>query len=233
LKSGVLIGWGSNSDGQITVPDSARVGATQIGAGNDFSVALLQSRKVVAWGKNNLNQSTVPISATSRIMQISVGNNHTLALRDDGSVVAWGANDFGQATVPISVTNVVYVVAAANSSAAVRRDGTVIVWGKHIASTPCCAVLLAFNDTHTLSVHGSRSSVQTDSVNATMTTQVRQFTFDGLIPGRRYRYTITATNGAGSTTYTGSFSTLRMYYRVFAPFLTKDASTTVPAGTGR
>jgi hypothetical protein len=187
----------------------------------------------VAWGKNDLNQSTVPISATSRITQISVGNNHTLALRDDGRVVAWGANDFGQTTVPISATNAIYVVAAANTSAAIRRDGTVIVWGKHTASTPCCAVALAFNDTHTLSVHGSRSAVQTDSVNATMTTQVRQFTFDGLIPGRRYRYTITATNGAGSTTYTGSFSTRRMYYRVFAPFLTKDVSTTVPAGTGR
>ncbi len=233
LQSGVLIGWGSNSVGQITVPDSARIGAIQIGAGDDFSVALLQSGKVVAWGKNDLNQSTVPISATSQITQISVGNNHTLALRDNGSVLAWGDNNFGQTTVPISATNVAYVVAAADSSAAIRRDGKVIVWGKNAASTPCCAVVMAFNDTHTLSVHSNPSSLQSDSVNATTTTQVRQFTFDGLIPGRRYRYTITATNGAGSTTHTGTFNTLRMYYRVFAPFLTKDSSTTVPASIGR
>jgi hypothetical protein len=105
LQSGELVGWGSDDVGQITVPDSARMGATQIGAGNDFSVALLQTGKVVAWGKNNLNQSTVPITATAQITQIAVGNNHTLALREDGSVVAWGANDVGQTTVPISATN--------------------------------------------------------------------------------------------------------------------------------
>jgi hypothetical protein len=147
--------------------------------------------------------------------------------------LAWGDNNFGQTTVPISATNVAYVVAAADSSAAIRRDGKVIVWGKNAASTPCCAVVMAFNDTHSLSVHSNPSSLQSDSFNATTTTQVRQFTFDGLIPGRRYRYTITATNGAGSTTHTGTFNTLRMYYRVFAPFLTKDSSTTVPAGIGR
>ena len=233
LQSGELVGWGSNDANQITIPDSARIGAIQIGAGDDFSVALLQGGNVVAWGKNDQNQTTVPISATSGITQISVGNNHTLALRVDGSVVAWGANDMGQATVPISATNALYVVAAANSSAAIRRDGTVVVWGKYAASTPCCAVALAFNDTHTLSVRGNLFSLQNDSVNATLTPQVRQFTFDGLIPGRRYRYIITTTNGAGSTTYTGTFSTLRMYYRLFTPFLTKDASTTVPTGTGR
>jgi hypothetical protein len=233
LQSGELVGWGSDDFGQITVPDSARMGATQIEAGNDFSVALLQNGKVVAWGKNDLNQATVPVTATSQITQISVGNNHTLALRDDGSVVAWGANDMGQTTVPISATNVLYVVAAADSSAAIRRDGIVVVWGKHGASTPCCAVALAFNDTHTLSIHGNPFSLQRDSVNATLTPQVGQFTFDGLIPGRRYRYTITTTNGAGSTSYTGTFNTLRMYHRIFVPLLSNDASAAVPTGTGR
>jgi hypothetical protein len=175
----------------------------------------------------------VPISATSRITQISVGNNHTLALRDDGSVIAWGANDMGQTTVPISATNALYVVAAANASAAIRRDGTVVVWGTHTANTACCAVALSFNDTQMITVPASPFALRYDRLIASMDVQFGQVMVDRLIPGRRYRYIITATNGAGSTIYKGTFNTIRIYHRVFAPFLTKDASTTVPTGTGR
>jgi hypothetical protein len=68
---------------------------------------------------------------------------------------------------------------------------------------------------------------------AAIDAQFGQVMVDRLIPGRRYRYIITATNGAGSTIYTGTFNTIRTYHRVFAPFLTKDASAAVPTGTGR
>ena len=243
LQSGQVYAWGSNDQQEIssTITDTHIItptaigimGAVQIGAGDDFSVVLRQDGSVVAWGKNDLNQSTVPISATSQITQISVGNNHTLALRDDGSVVAWGADDMGQTTVPISATNVLYVVAAANASAAIRRDGTVVVWGTHTANTACCAVALSFNDTQMIAVPGSPFVLRRARLNASMETQFSQVMVDHLIPGRRYRYIITATNGAGSTSYTGTFSTIRTYHRVFAPFLTKDESTTVPTGTGR
>jgi alpha-tubulin suppressor-like RCC1 family protein len=243
LQSGQVYAWGSNDQQEIssTITDTHIItptaigimGAVQIGAGDDFSVVLRQDGSVVAWGKNDLNQSTVPISATARITQISVGNNHTLALRDDGSVVAWGANDMGQTTVPISATNALYVVAAANASAAIRRDGTVVVWGTHTTNTACCAVALSFNDTQMIAVPGSPFVLRRARLNASMETQFSQVMVDRLIPGRRYRYIITATNGAGSTSYTGTFSTIRTYHRVFAPFLTKDESTTVPTGTGR
>jgi hypothetical protein len=243
MQSGQVYAWGSNDQQEIssTITDTHIItptaigimGAVQIGAGDDFSVVLRQDGSVVAWGKNDLNQSTVPISATSRITQISVGNNHTLALRDDGSVIAWGANDVGQTTVPISATNALYVVAAANASAAIRRDGTVVVWGTHTANTACCAVALSFNDTQMITVPASPFALRYDRLIASMDVQFGQVMVDRLIPGRRYRYIITATNGAGSTIYKGTFNTIRTYHRVFAPFLTKDASTTVPTGTGR
>jgi hypothetical protein len=243
MQSGQVYAWGSNDQQEIstTITDTHIItptaigimGAVQIGAGDDFSVVLRQDGSVVAWGKNDLNQSTVPISATSRITQISVGNNHTLALRDDGSVVAWGANDMGQTTVPISATNALYVVAAANASAAIRRDGTVVVWGTHTANTACCAVALSFNDTQMITMPASPFALRYNRLIAAIDAQFGQVMVDRLIPGRRYRYIITATNGAGSTIYTGTFNTIRTYHRVFAPFLTKDASTTVPTGTGR
>ena len=222
LASGVLYGWGNNDVGQITIPASARIGATQIGAGDDFSVALRTDGRVVAWGKNDQNQSTVPISATSQISQISVGNNHTLALRLDGTVVAWGANTFGQTTVPISATNVVYVVANANTSAAITRSGKVIKWGQFSAVTQCCEYAMAFNGTTEIGLYGDPIATQSSDVNATLTPITTAVNLDGLIPGRRYRYTIKVTNGAGSNSYTGTFTTTRQYNRIFVPVVVNN-----------
>jgi alpha-tubulin suppressor-like RCC1 family protein len=216
---GELYGWGDNSAGQTTIPVTARVGAMQIGAGDDFSVALVRDGTVVAWGKNDLGQTTVPISATSQVTQIAVGTNHTLALKLDGTVVAWGDNAMGQTTVPISATNVVHIVANANSSAAVTESGQVIVWGQHTVSPPCCGMTLALNQTHIVAIYGDPFVIQSSESNATLTTVSKSITMQGLVKGRRYRYYITVANSEGSNTYTGTFTTNRQYYRIYAPYL--------------
>jgi hypothetical protein len=219
LSMGELYGWGDNSAGQTTIPVTARVGAMQIGAGDDFSVALVRDGTVVAWGKNDLGQTTVPISATSQVTQIAVGTNHTLALKLDGTVVAWGDNAMGQTTVPISATNVVHIVANANSSAAVTESGQVIVWGQHTVSPPCCGMTLALNQTHIVAIYGDPFVIQSSESNATLTTVSKSITMQGLVKGRRYRYYITVANSEGSNTYTGTFTTNRQYYRIYAPYL--------------
>lgn len=219
LQRGGLYGWGDNDAGQITIPATALVGAMQIGAGNEFSVALVQNGTVVAWGANDLGQTTVPVSATTQVAQIAVGANHTLALKLDGTVVAWGDNAMGQTTVPISATNVVHIVANANSSAAITESGQVIVWGQHTMSPPCCAMTLALNSTHIVALYGDPFVVQSSESNATLTTIPKSITMQGLLKGRRYRYRITVTNSAGSNTYTGTFTTNRQYYQIFASYL--------------
>lgn len=219
LEMGELYGWGANDAGQLTIPDEARIGTTQIGAGDDFSVALVQDGKVVAWGKNDLGQSTVPISATSQVSQIAVGMNHTLALKLDGTVVAWGDNSMGQSTVPISATNVVHVVANANASAAITASGQVIIWGQHTAQPACCVQTLALNSTHVVPIYGDPFVIQSSEINATISPVTTSISMQGLVKGRRYRYRITVTNSAGSNTYTGTFTTNRQYYRVYAPYL--------------
>jgi len=219
LETGGLYGWGANTAGQTTIPVVARIGTTQIGAGDDFSVALVQDGKVVAWGKNDLGQATVPISATTQVTQIAVGANHTLALRLDGTVVAWGDNAMGQTTVPISATNVVHVVANADSSAAITASGQVIVWGRQPVNPPCCGLTLAFNQTHSVAIYGDPIVIQSSEFNATLTTIPKSVVLEGLVKGRRYRYHITVTNSAGSNSYTGTFTTNRQYYRIYAPYL--------------
>jgi hypothetical protein len=78
---------------------------------------------------------------------------------------------------------------------------------------------LALNSTHIVALYGDPFVVQSSESNATLTTIPKSITMQGLLKGRRYRYRITVTNSAGSNTYTGTFTTNRQYYQIFASYL--------------
>jgi len=221
LRTGKLFAWGSNSNGETTIPISATMGISQIAAGNGFSLALKSDGRVIGWGANNLNQTTIPISATVGVSQIAAGDNHAIALRADGVVVAWGDNSVGQTTVPISATNVIYVAANANSSAAITRDGLVLVWGATRSVNGCCpgTSSIALNSTQILTNQMDSTQTQTISQPASLAPITVQNRFNGLLPGRRYRYTLVVTNEKGSARYSGVFDTNLHYDQHYLPFL--------------
>jgi hypothetical protein len=222
LRSGKLFTWGSNTNGETTIPISATMGVSQITAGNGFSLALKSDGRVIGWGANDLNQTTIPISATVGVSQIAAGDNHAIALRSDGVVVAWGDNSGGQTTVPISATNVVYVAANANSSAAITRDGLVLVWGATQSVSSCCpgTSSIALNSSQIMTNQMDSSQTQTITRQAGLTPITVQNRFYGLLPGRRYRYTLVVTNERGSMDYSGVFDTSLRYDQHYLPFLT-------------
>jgi alpha-tubulin suppressor-like RCC1 family protein len=103
-----------------------------VAAGEDYSLALLESGRVVAWGYNELGElgngttttSTAPVFVCAVGVQscasgpylegvtaISAGGLHSLALLTNGQVVAWGPNESGQlgngtttrSSVPVNV----------------------------------------------------------------------------------------------------------------------------------
>jgi hypothetical protein len=176
---------------------------------------------VIGWGANNLNQTIIPISATVGVSQIAAGDNHAIALRTDGVVVAWGDNSVGQTTVPISATNVIYVAANANSSAAITRDGLVLVWGATRSVSGCCpgTSSIALNSTQIMTNQMDSTQTQTISQPASLAPITVQNRFNGLLPGRRYRYTLVVTNEKGSTRYSGVFDTNLHYDQHYLPFL--------------
>ncbi|NBU65079.1 MAG: hypothetical protein EBS29_11355, partial [Chloroflexia bacterium] len=221
LQSGKLYGWGSNTYGETTIPVSATMGISQIAAGDGFSLALKSDGRVIGWGANNLNQTTVPISATIGVRQIAAGDKHAIALRTDGIVVAWGDNSVGQTTIPISATNVVYVAANANSSAAITRDGLVLVWGATRSINNCClgTSSIALNSTQIMTNQMDNTQTQTITQRANLTPINVQNRFNGLLPGRRYRYTLVVSNERGSTRYTGVFDTYLHYNQQYLPIL--------------
>jgi alpha-tubulin suppressor-like RCC1 family protein len=222
LRSGKLFAWGSNSKGETTIPISATMGISQITAGNGFSLALKSDGRVIGWGANDLNQTTIPISATVGVSQIAAGDNHAIALRTDGVVVAWGDNSVGQTTIPISATNVIYVTANANSSAAITRDGLVLVWGATRSVSNCCPGTsnIAMNSTQIMTNQMNTSQAQTSTQPASLAPITMQKNFHGLLPGRRYRYTLVISNERGSARYTGVFDTSLRYDQHYLPFIT-------------
>ncbi len=93
--SALVMGWGSNTDGQCTVPDGNDYVA--IAAGADHSLALKADGSVAAWGANGQGQCNVP--DPNGFIAIAAGWAHSLGLKDDGSVTAWGYNVYGQCNV--------------------------------------------------------------------------------------------------------------------------------------
>ena len=80
-----MLAWGSDSFGQVSIPDETRSGlVTAVAAGNFHSLALLSSGRVVRWGTT----SNVPAAAQSGVTAIAAGGYHSLALLSNGAVTA-------------------------------------------------------------------------------------------------------------------------------------------------
>jgi hypothetical protein len=133
VASSPVVGWGSNSFGQTSVPTSLS-GVTEIAAGGTglipagHSLALRSDGTVVAWGMNSYGQTNVPTTLAG-VTAIAAGGLHSLALRSDGTVVGWGSGGYGQTTPPPNVTGVTAVAAGFGHSLALKSDGTVVAWG--------------------------------------------------------------------------------------------------------
>jgi hypothetical protein len=231
-------------------PATARYGVTQVQAGIDFSVALRSDGKVVAWGDSSRSHLVIP-SNIKPVTQIATGGDHTLALQNDGTVVAWGDNESGQTTVPGNLTNVVYIAAGANSSAAVTQSGQVVVWGESrftTATTACCASAIALNYAYrntantatitaqVITAHQTGSQSSSTPVPAAVAMQPTRIEFRGLIPGRRYTYTLTVRNSENSGSprvYQGTFINNLAFNRTYLPYLANSSPAVPPVSSGR
>jgi alpha-tubulin suppressor-like RCC1 family protein len=118
LSNKMVTCWGANSHGELgdgttashlhpTTKVSGLSNAVAIGAGNQFSCALLQNGKVMCWGSgadgrlgNGLTDDQHEAVAVSDLMgettDISVGGDWACARLSTGRVQCWGLNQQGQ-----------------------------------------------------------------------------------------------------------------------------------------
>jgi len=125
-KADTLIGWGSNTSGQVNIPSEA-TNIVTIAAGDHHSLAVRADGVVLSWGDNAYGETIVPASA-SNVIAVAASNNDSLALRSDGVVLQWGKNDY---PVPDEATNVVAIAAGPSHKLALCGDGSVVAWGSN------------------------------------------------------------------------------------------------------
>lgn len=118
-----MVGWGTNSHGQLDLPTGEFV---TVAAAGTHAFALRTDGTVVAWGNNSSGQTNVP-PGLSNMVAITSGSAHGLALRNDGKVFAWGLNTSGQTTSWDTLTNVVAIAGGNAHSLAVVGDGRPVV----------------------------------------------------------------------------------------------------------
>ena len=120
----ILVGWASNSYGQITIP-AGLSGVTAIAAGEYYSLALNSDGTVVQWGSRSYG--TVP-PGLSGVTAIAMGAAHSLALKNNGTVVQWGNI---ATAIPVGLNGVTAIAAGDLHSLGLKSDGTVVAWGQN------------------------------------------------------------------------------------------------------
>ncbi len=165
LKSdGTLWTWGWNiwgqlgngSSGNVYINVPTQIGIdnqwTQIGSGNDHSLALKSDGTLWTWGRNDYGQlgdgtltqrdNPIKIGMGNRWVSVVGGELHTVALKSDGTLWTWGYNYYGQLgdgttiskDVPtqIGISNKWMSISAGRYyTLALQSNGTLWTWGSN------------------------------------------------------------------------------------------------------
>jgi hypothetical protein len=122
-----ITGFGNNNYYQISSGFNL-TGVSEVGAGTNFSIALLRNKKVTGWGDNTDNQAFGGNDLTG-VKAISVGPSHSLAILNDNTLTGWGSDIFGQAQNGNELTGVSGISAGVFHSLALFNNGTITGWG--------------------------------------------------------------------------------------------------------
>lgn len=172
-NSGVLIGWGDNSNGEINIPPNLEP-LVAVAAGDGFSVALQSSGTVRAWGRSDGGRSAVP-AGLSQVIAVAAGFSHTLALRADGTMSGWGTASDGESAIPPNIGKAKAIAAGNAFNIVVLQNSTVTGWGRNdsgqrrppaglsnvVAVAAGRAHALALREDGTIRAWGDNSSGQT------------------------------------------------------------------------
>ena len=142
---GEVFAWGSDCDGQATVPSSLPL-CTKVAAGDRHSLAVDRSGVVHAWGWNAFGQCNAPMNSVGSI-QVVAGQRLSAALLVDGTVVQWGA---------IQATDSVGAIRIASGRAftiGLRADGS--VWGGPADLPPARSITAAYDTAAALLIDGT------------------------------------------------------------------------------
>lgn len=120
-SSGEVVAWGSNFDGQASVPAGT---FAAVAAGSSHSLGIRSDGTLAGWGDNAHGQTNVP---TGTFVVVAAGVAHSLGIRTDGTLAGWGENGAGQTAVPLG--KFLGMAGGLQHSLGIRTDGTLVGWG--------------------------------------------------------------------------------------------------------
>ena len=139
-SDGSIVGWGSNSWGELDAPPlPSGVTYQKLAAGGHHTLAVRSDGMLLAWGDNSDGQSNVPtLPAGLSYVDCAAGYYHSLALCSDGSLIGFGRNEYGQSTPPTVPpgVSVLKMSAGRMHSAIFTSDSVITAWG-HNYSGQC------------------------------------------------------------------------------------------------
>ena len=121
---GTVVAWGSNQQGQATVP-AGTVDVVAVAASESGSTLLHADGTVSTFGYQT---APVPTGLTG-VTAIAGGAYFNLALKSDGTVVAWGTGP-GVTDLPAGLVGVTAIAAGGDHGVALLADRTVVSWGE-------------------------------------------------------------------------------------------------------
>ncbi|AEV33383.1 hypothetical protein Oweho_2413 [Owenweeksia hongkongensis DSM 17368] len=123
-----VIGWGDNTNGQISVPTSLE-NVKEVACGGSFSLALLQNGGVIGWGSNASGQ-IASLNRFYNIDKIAAGFNHSLLLTKSGDLYELGGFGLRDGVIrPDDLNDAVDISAGYGFSLALLKNGEVKGWG--------------------------------------------------------------------------------------------------------
>lgn len=138
-NDGTVLAWGSNSRGQLDVPE-ALTGVVQVAAGAKHCIALLSDGTVATWGRTVGGPVDQPAGLID-VIAVAAGQNKNLALKNDGTLVLWEQSFSTTEDLPNDWTDITAATLGGDTPIALRRDGRVLAREYAIGIEPATAGL--------------------------------------------------------------------------------------------
>lgn len=123
----LLVGWGQNTYGQVTVPANG-FEPVGVAGGNNHTLVLKSDGTVLMFGNNSAGGGPAGMPAgLGSVAKVVASFDQSYAIRTDGSLVAWSNNSASE--VPPDLGPVIAVTGGPSHTLVVKPDGTVTGWG--------------------------------------------------------------------------------------------------------
>lgn len=131
-KSGEVVFWGYDPDGDLYVPPYVNKPLKQIASHYYHIIAVQEDGSVLGWRRAEFSEDIQRGGELTNVVSVSTGRGLSLALKNDGTVGVLGGYSYWLAEYAMQLKDIKCVAAGFFAGGAVKEDGTLYIWGKDV-----------------------------------------------------------------------------------------------------